>query len=228
MELVTTFAWQEYTSANLGVLERTTKEKTLAATLKYIQLLRWFYPSLHILASCSTEKLFLGQVIVPHGWWCQECAWLNFKYSFDIYFLTNICLDMISGHVSVFNCKLRNVHLILFFLRMHSPPTILCVHGILLDPQIDRITRVAFEVARKRRGKLCSVDKANVLEVLQDTFMLWNFMLEYMLYGSVPWSFLFDLILKLSMDAITNMYVVVIWLRNKKYKHRFGVSILDT
>lgn len=55
---------------------------------------------------------------------------------------------------------------------MHSPPTILSVHGILLDPQIDRITRVAFEVARKRRGKLCSVDKANVLEVLQDTFML--------------------------------------------------------
>lgn len=40
MELVTTFAWQEYTSANLGVLERTTKEKTLASTLKYIQLLR--------------------------------------------------------------------------------------------------------------------------------------------------------------------------------------------
>lgn len=33
-------------------------------------------------------------------------------------------------------------------------------------PQIDRIARVAFEVARKRRGKLCSVDKANVLEVL--------------------------------------------------------------
>jgi 3-isopropylmalate dehydrogenase len=32
-------------------------------------------------------------------------------------------------------------------------------------PQIDRIARVAFEVARKRRGKLCSVDKANVLEV---------------------------------------------------------------
>jgi hypothetical protein len=33
-------------------------------------------------------------------------------------------------------------------------------------PQIDRIARVAFEVARKRGGKLCSVDKANVLEVL--------------------------------------------------------------
>lgn len=31
--------------------------------------------------------------------------------------------------------------------------------------QIDRIARVAFETARKRRGKLCSVDKANVLEV---------------------------------------------------------------
>lgn len=30
--------------------------------------------------------------------------------------------------------------------------------------EIDRIARVAFEIARKRRGKLCSVDKANVLE----------------------------------------------------------------
>ncbi|KAL4626600.1 hypothetical protein ACB092_05G108800 [Castanea dentata] len=30
--------------------------------------------------------------------------------------------------------------------------------------EIDRIARVAFETARKRRGKLCSVDKANVLE----------------------------------------------------------------
>lgn len=30
--------------------------------------------------------------------------------------------------------------------------------------EVDRIARVAFETARKRRGKLCSVDKANVLE----------------------------------------------------------------
>ncbi|KAE9600539.1 putative 3-isopropylmalate dehydrogenase [Lupinus albus] len=30
--------------------------------------------------------------------------------------------------------------------------------------EIDRIARFAFEVARKRHGKLCSVDKANVLE----------------------------------------------------------------
>ncbi|KAL9238568.1 hypothetical protein vseg_012969 [Gypsophila vaccaria] len=37
-------------------------------------------------------------------------------------------------------------------------------------PQIDRIARVAFEAARKRRGKLCSVDKANVLEAS----MLWR------------------------------------------------------
>lgn len=33
--------------------------------------------------------------------------------------------------------------------------------------EIDRIGRVAFEAARKRRGKLCSVDKANVLDVSQ-------------------------------------------------------------
>ncbi|KAI7752713.1 hypothetical protein M8C21_010688 [Ambrosia artemisiifolia] len=30
--------------------------------------------------------------------------------------------------------------------------------------EIDRIARIAFETARKRNGKLCSVDKANVLE----------------------------------------------------------------
>lgn len=33
--------------------------------------------------------------------------------------------------------------------------------------EIDRIGRVGFEAAQKRRGKLCSVDKANVLEVSQ-------------------------------------------------------------
>ncbi|MDJ0735205.1 MAG: 3-isopropylmalate dehydrogenase [Nostocaceae cyanobacterium] len=35
------------------------------------------------------------------------------------------------------------------------------------ESEIDRIGTVAFETARKRRGKLCSVDKANVLEVSQ-------------------------------------------------------------
>ncbi|NEP46898.1 MAG: 3-isopropylmalate dehydrogenase, partial [Okeania sp. SIO2H7] len=33
--------------------------------------------------------------------------------------------------------------------------------------EVDRIGRVGFETARKRGGKLCSVDKANVLEVSQ-------------------------------------------------------------
>jgi 3-isopropylmalate dehydrogenase len=33
------------------------------------------------------------------------------------------------------------------------------------EQEIERIVRVGFEVAGKRRGKLCSVDKANVLEV---------------------------------------------------------------
>ena len=33
--------------------------------------------------------------------------------------------------------------------------------------EIDRIGRVAFDAARKRQGRLCSVDKANVLEVSQ-------------------------------------------------------------
>ncbi|KAK9281192.1 hypothetical protein L1049_004087 [Liquidambar formosana] len=36
--------------------------------------------------------------------------------------------------------------------------------------EIDRIARIAFETARKRCGKLCSVDKANVLEAS----MLWR------------------------------------------------------
>ncbi len=33
--------------------------------------------------------------------------------------------------------------------------------------EIDRIVKVGFEIAQKRRGKLCSVDKANVLDVSQ-------------------------------------------------------------
>ncbi|CAH9116837.1 unnamed protein product [Cuscuta europaea] len=36
--------------------------------------------------------------------------------------------------------------------------------------EVERIARVAFETAKKRRGKLCSVDKANVLE----SSMLWR------------------------------------------------------
>lgn len=35
------------------------------------------------------------------------------------------------------------------------------------ESEIRRIARVGFETARKRRGRLCSVDKANVLEVSQ-------------------------------------------------------------
>ena len=31
-------------------------------------------------------------------------------------------------------------------------------------PEIERIARVAFQMAQKRRGRVCSVDKANVLE----------------------------------------------------------------
>ena len=35
------------------------------------------------------------------------------------------------------------------------------------EPEVDRIAKVAFEIARKRQGRLCSVEKANVLEVSQ-------------------------------------------------------------
>lgn len=35
------------------------------------------------------------------------------------------------------------------------------------DSEIDRIAKIGFETAQKRRGKLCSVDKANVLDVSQ-------------------------------------------------------------
>lgn len=35
------------------------------------------------------------------------------------------------------------------------------------ESEIDRIAKIGFETARKRRGKLCSVDKANVLDVSQ-------------------------------------------------------------
>jgi len=35
------------------------------------------------------------------------------------------------------------------------------------DLEVDRIAKVAFEIATKRNGKLCSIDKANVLDVSQ-------------------------------------------------------------
>ncbi|AFZ36121.1 3-isopropylmalate dehydrogenase [Stanieria cyanosphaera PCC 7437] len=35
------------------------------------------------------------------------------------------------------------------------------------ESEIDRIAKIGFETAQKRRGKLCSVDKANVLDVSQ-------------------------------------------------------------
>jgi len=35
------------------------------------------------------------------------------------------------------------------------------------EPEIERIAHVAFRTARERRGRLCSVDKANVLETMQ-------------------------------------------------------------
>ncbi len=33
------------------------------------------------------------------------------------------------------------------------------------EPEVERIARVAFEAARKRGKRLCSVEKSNVLEV---------------------------------------------------------------
>ena len=38
------------------------------------------------------------------------------------------------------------------------------------EPEVERIAHVAFNTARQRRGKVCSVDKANVLE----TMVLWR------------------------------------------------------
>lgn len=39
--------------------------------------------------------------------------------------------------------------------------------GAYTEPEIERIAKVAIDVALKRKGKLCSVDKANVLDVSQ-------------------------------------------------------------
>jgi 3-isopropylmalate dehydrogenase len=39
--------------------------------------------------------------------------------------------------------------------------------GVYTEPEIERIARVAFDVAMKRGKKVCSVDKANVLDVSQ-------------------------------------------------------------
>jgi len=55
--------------------------------------------------------------------------------------------------------------------------------------EVDRIARVAFELARERSGKLCSVDKANVLDVSQ----LWRDRVDAMApsYGDVEVSHLY-------------------------------------
>ena len=42
-----------------------------------------------------------------------------------------------------------------------------CNAGVATRLQVERIARVGFESAQKRRGRLCSVDKSNVLEVSQ-------------------------------------------------------------
>ena len=57
------------------------------------------------------------------------------------------------------------------------------------DSEIDRIARVAFKLAAERRGQLCSVDKANVLDVSQ----LWRDRVEGMKsdYASVDVSHLY-------------------------------------
>ena len=57
------------------------------------------------------------------------------------------------------------------------------------DSEIDRIGRVAFATAQKRQGRLCSVDKANVLEVSQ----LWRDRITALAadYGDVELSHLY-------------------------------------
>jgi 3-isopropylmalate dehydrogenase len=50
------------------------------------------------------------------------------------------------------------------------------------DDEIDRIARVGFELARQRGGRLCSVDKANVLDVSQ----LWRDRVEALHASDYP------------------------------------------
>ncbi len=55
--------------------------------------------------------------------------------------------------------------------------------------EVDRIAKVAFEIAQERRGRLCSVDKANVLDVSQ----LWRDRVDAMApsYGAVEVSHMY-------------------------------------
>ncbi|MDI9405665.1 MAG: 3-isopropylmalate dehydrogenase [Chitinophagaceae bacterium] len=50
------------------------------------------------------------------------------------------------------------------------------------DDEIDRIAKVGFDLAQQRRGRLCSVDKANVLDVSQ----LWRDRVEALHASSYP------------------------------------------
>ena len=55
--------------------------------------------------------------------------------------------------------------------------------------EVDRIAKVAFEIATERRGRLCSVDKANVLDVSQ----LWRDRVDTLApgYGAVDVSHMY-------------------------------------
>jgi 3-isopropylmalate dehydrogenase len=53
---------------------------------------------------------------------------------------------------------------------------------IYTESEIDRIARVAGDVAMKRRGRLCSVDKANVLDVSQ----LWRDVVTSVIENDFP------------------------------------------
>ncbi|RVW30539.1 3-isopropylmalate dehydrogenase 2, chloroplastic [Vitis vinifera] len=56
--------------------------------------------------------------------------------------------------------------------------------------EIDRIARIAFETAQKRRGKLCSVDKANVLEAAGFTFSLGSLLYSLMMLKTLSGVFI--------------------------------------
>ncbi len=76
------------------------------------------------------------------------------------------------------------------------------------EAEIRRVARVAFAAAQKRQGKLCSVDKANVLEVSQ----LWR---EIMIEESSHWP---DVVL-------THMYVDNAAMQLIRYPSQFDVLV---
>ena len=78
------------------------------------------------------------------------------------------------------------------------------IHVNIIEDEVERIAQLGFELALKRKGKLCCVDKANVLE----TSRLWRETVQNMesSYSNVEVSYEFvDAVAMRLINGLANM-----------------------